>query len=132
MINEFKIKFINKDGKEVEETFVFDKKVNSGFTLNKILAATGKKFGNIIFEKSKTAETNEIEKEDEKEDEKEVSLESLGAVLFIGYEILKLCTSHDLNTEEKVEDYFVNDFEAFSNLTGKIVNLFIKRKESAK
>lgn len=112
-MNKFKLKFKNKENTEVEEEFVFSSKINSGFTYTKLIAKVGKKHPNFDLKNS-------------------TSIDSLSIMNEIGIDLMGYCTSHDLKTEEKIEDYFENAYEEYVDLFLRVVNVVFAEKKTDK
>lgn len=107
-MKKFELTFTDKNEKEVTEIFTFDKKLENQFTINKILAVAGKIYGKVDLTVS--------------------GLDSMGPMMLIGYELMKLCTSHNLKKDVDVDDYFQNDYENYATLVGDVLNFFLLSK----
>lgn len=103
-MKKFELTFTDKNEKEVTEIFTFDKKLENQFTITKILALAGKIYGQVDLGTG--------------------TLDIVGPMMTIGYELMKLCTSHNLKKEVDVDDYFQNDYENYADMIRDVLNFY--------
>lgn len=84
------------------------------------------KFTRIVKEGEKKFHGNFIKKLDDIFKKKSSYFETLDVMEFTGEELLKLCTSHDFSSREKIETFFADDYGAFLELTSMSLGFMLK------
>lgn len=94
-----------------EETFSFEK-LDNQFKFTRILKEGEKLFPGFGKTMRNLKEEQDLSKK-------------LSIIEFLGDEVLKLCTSHDFKTRDKIEDFFGNDYNSFLALVMQAMGFMV-------